>query len=155
LEKLIEEEVPEVKDGLVKIYGSARIPGVRSKVAVYSRMGGVVDPVGAVIGKNGVRINAVANELHGENIDVIEYSEDPKIFIGRALAPAVVRGIKLDKKKGVAYVEVDKDQKPKAIGKNGTNIALASMLTKYRIELKDREEEEKKNLSKLEQLFKI
>lgn len=154
LEKLIEQEVPEIKDGIVKIYGSARIPGVRSKVAVFTK-NRLVDPVGAVIGKNGVRINAVANELHGENIDVIEYSDDLKIFIGRALAPAIVRGVTINKQKGIAYVEVDREQKPKAIGKNGSNIILASMLTKYKIEVKDREERTKKDLTKLEQLFKI
>ncbi|MRJ07111.1 MAG: transcription termination/antitermination protein NusA [Epsilonproteobacteria bacterium] len=154
LERLIEQEVPEVKDGLVKIEGIARIPGVRAKVAVTS-LSPKIEPVGAVIGKNGTRINAVANEVRGENIDVLEYSPNIEVYIARALAPAIVKSVKVDKGKGVAYVEVDKDQAPKAIGKKGSNITLASMLTKYRIELVDSEEKKKKDLSKLENLFKI
>lgn len=154
LERLIEQEVPEVKDGLVKIEGVARIPGVRAKVAVRS-ITPKVEPVGAVIGKGGTRINAVANEVRGENIDVLEYSPNIEVYIARALAPAIVKSVKVDKGKGVAYVEVDKEQAPKAIGKKGANITLASMLTKYKIELVDSEEKKKKDLSKLESLFKI
>ncbi|MEO1941758.1 MAG: transcription termination factor NusA [Campylobacterales bacterium] len=154
LERLIEQEVPEVKDGLVKIEGVARIPGVRAKVAVRS-ITPKVEPVGAVIGKGGTRINAVANEVRGENIDVLEYSPNIEVYIARALAPAIVKSVKVDKGKGIAYVEVDKEQAPKAIGKRGANITLASMLTKYKIELVDSEEKKKKDLSKLESLFKI
>jgi len=150
LEKLIEQAVPEVRDGLIKIHASARIPGVRSKVAVSS-LNPKIEPIGTIIGKSGVRINAISNELNGENIDVIEYSDKPEIFVARALSPAIVKNVKIDDK--VAHVELDPSEKAKAIGKNGVNITLASMLTKYRILLEDKEE--KTDTSKLESLFKI
>jgi len=153
LEKLIEAAVPEVRDGIIKIHTSARIPGVRSKVAVSS-LNPKVEPIGTIIGKNGVRINSVSNELNGENIDVIEYSDKSEIFIARALSPAIVKNVNIDEEKGIAEVEVDPDQKAKAIGKNGVNITLAGMLTKYKIELKDAKEKTK-DTSKLENLFKI
>jgi len=153
LEKLIENAVPEVRDGIIKIHSSARIPGVRAKVAVSS-LNPRVEPIGTIIGKNGVRINSISNELNGENIDVIEYSSKPEIFVARALSPAIVKNVKIDDKNGVAYVEVDPNEKAKAIGKNGINITLASMLTKYKIELKDAEEKSS-DTSKLESLFKI
>jgi len=153
LEKLIEQAVPEVRDGIIKIHGSARIPGVRSKVAVSS-LNPNVEPIGTIIGKNGVRINAISNELNGENIDVIEYSNKPEIYVARALSPAIVKNVKIDEKEGVAHVEVDPQEKAKAIGKNGVNITLASMLTKYKIELED-SNEKKADTSKLEDLFKI
>lgn len=153
LEKLIETAVPEVRDGIIVIHASARIPGVRSKVAVSSK-NPKVEPIGTIIGKNGVRINSISNELNGENIDVIEYSEKPEIYIARALSPAIVKSVKIDEKEKVAYVEVDPDEKAKAIGKNGVNITLASMLTKYKIELKDAKEKTT-DTSKLESLFKI
>ena len=153
LEKLIEQAVPEVRDGIIKIHNSARIPGVRSKVAVSS-LNPKIEPIGTIIGKSGVRINSISNELNGENIDVIEYSNKPEIFIARALSPAIVKNVKVDDKERIAYVEVDPSEKAKAIGKNGVNITLASMLTKYKIELKD-SEEKNKDTSKLESLFKI
>jgi len=153
LEKLIEQAVPEVRDGIIKIHSIARIPGVRAKVAVSS-LNPKVEPIGTIIGKNGVRINAISNELHGENIDLIEYSPQPEIYVARALSPAIVKSVKIDDKEGVAYVELDPQEKAKAIGKNGVNITLASMLTKYKIELKD-SEEKKSDTSKLENLFKI
>ena len=153
LEKLIESAVPEVRDGIIKIHSSARIPGVRAKVAVSSK-NPKIEPIGTIIGKNGVRINSISNELNRENIDVIEYSEKPEIFVARALSPAIVKNVKIDEKEGVAYVEVDPDEKAKAIGKNGVNITLASMLTKYKIELKDAKQKTT-DTSKLENLFKI
>ena len=153
LEKLIEQAVPEVRDGLIKIHASARIPGVRSKVAVSS-LNPKIEPIGTIIGKSGVRINAISNELNGENIDVIEYSDKPEIFVARALSPAIVKNVKIDEEKKVAHVELDPSEKAKAIGKNGVNITLASMLTKYRILLEDKEEK-KSDTSKLESLFKI
>jgi len=153
LEKLIEQAVPEARDGIIKIHSSARIPGVRSKVAVSS-LNPNVEPIGTIIGKNGVRINAISNELNGENIDVIEYSNKPEIYVARALSPAIIKNVKIDEKEGIAYVEVDPQEKAKAIGKNGVNITLASMLTKYKIELKD-SQEKKSDTSKLENLFKI
>jgi len=153
LEKLIESAVPEVRDGIIKIHSSARIPGVRSKVSTSSLRANV-EPIGTIIGKNGVRINSISNELNGENIDIIEYSNKPEIYVARALSPAIIKNVKIDEKEGIAYVDVDSQEKAKAIGKNGVNITLASMLTKYKIELKD-SNEKKSDTSKLENLFKI
>ncbi len=138
LEALLELEVPEIKDEVVIIERCARIPGERAKVALSSASSNV-DPVGATVGTKGVRINAVSNELKGENIDCIEYSSIPEIFIARALSPAVVAAVKIkpEKKddKQIASVTLLNEQKSKAIGKNGINIRLASMLTGYEIEL--------------------
>ena len=153
LEKLIEAAVPEVRDSIIKIHSSSRIPGIRSKIAVSS-LNSKIEPIGTVIGKNGVRINAVSNELNGENIDIIEYSHKPEIFVARALSPAIIKNVNVDKKKGIAIVEVDTEQKAKAIGKNGINITLASMLTKYKIELKNAKQKTT-DTTKLESLFKI
>ncbi len=134
LEALLRAEVPEIKDGQVLIQGCARIPGRRAKVALQS-ISPNVDAVGATVGVKGIRINAVSSELNGENIDAIEYSPEPSIFIARALSPAIISAIKLEDKK--AIVSLLSDQKPKAIGSAGINIRLASMLTGYEIELID------------------
>jgi N utilization substance protein A len=132
LEALLEMEVPEIKDGAVAIQRSARIPGERAKLAVSS-LHPNVDAVGATVGTKGVRINAISKELHNENIDCIEYSNVPEIFIARALSPAVVGSVKIEGEKAV--VSLNSEQKSKAIGKGGINIRLASMLTGYEIEL--------------------
>lgn len=132
LEALLELEVPEVKDGTVIIQKSARIPGERAKLAVAS-LHPNVDAVGATVGTKGVRITAISKELHNENIDCIEYSTVPEIFIARALSPAVILNVKINDKKGM--VTLSAEQKSKAIGKSGINIRLASMLTGYEIEL--------------------
>ncbi len=139
LEELMRKEVPEIEDGYVEIVSSARIPGDRAKVALTTDRTNI-DPVGAAVGTNGVRINAVSRELNGENIDCIEYSPIPEVYISRALSPAVVKSVKIvSNKEGEkrAIVDVTADQKAKAIGKSGINIRLASMLTKYAIELND------------------
>ena len=139
LEELMKKEVPEIEDGYVEIVSSARIPGDRAKVALTTDRTNI-DPVGAAVGTNGVRINAVSRELNGENIDCIEYSPIPEVYISRALSPAVVKSVKIvSNKEGEkkAIVDVTSDQKAKAIGKSGINIRLASMLTKYAIELND------------------
>jgi N utilization substance protein A len=130
LEALLELEVPEIKDGAVIVQKSARIPGERAKLAVAS-LHPNVDAVGATVGTKGVRINAISKELHNENIDCIEYSTIPEIFIARALNPAVISNVKIDGKKGI--VTLSTEQKSKAIGKNGINIRLASMLTGYEL----------------------
>jgi len=139
LEILMKKEVPEIEDGDVEIVASARIPGERAKVALTTTKANI-DPVGAAVGSSGVRINAVSKELNGENIDCIEYSPIPELFIARALSPAVARSIRVvsntDKEKK-AIVDITSDQKAKAIGKSGINIRLASMLTKFTIELND------------------
>ncbi|MDR2790961.1 MAG: transcription termination factor NusA [Campylobacteraceae bacterium] len=132
LEALLELEVPEIKDGAVVIQKSARIPGDRAKLAVAS-IHPNIDAVGATVGTKGVRINAVSKELHNENIDCLEYSTVPEIFIARALSPAVISSVRIENSKAV--VTLNSEQKSKAIGKNGINIRLASMLTGYEIEL--------------------
>ncbi|MFW2612808.1 transcription termination factor NusA [Aliarcobacter butzleri] len=139
LENLLVLEVPELKDKKIAIEASARIPGTRSKIAL-STIDAQIDPIGAVVGVKGVRIGSVSKQLNGENIDCVEYSEIPEIFISRALSPAIVHRVKIEKnpengEKGKAVVTIPSDQKSKAIGKAGLNIRLASMLTKYDIEL--------------------
>ncbi len=166
LEELMKREVPEIQDGAVEIVSSARIPGERAKVALKTDRPDI-DPIGAAVGQRGVRINAVSDELCGENIDCIEYSPIPEIFITRALSPAVVQNVKIENNNTAdqkAIVDITADQKAKAIGKSGINIRLASMLTKYQIELNEVEgiverspaaaEEKTKDLSALENLFK-
>ena len=139
LENLLALEVPELKDKKVIIEASARIPGTRSKIAL-STTEAQIDPIGSVVGVKGVRIGSVSKQLHGENIDCVEFSTIPEMFIARALSPALVNSVKIEKhptygEKGKAIVTIPSDQKSKAIGKAGLNIRLASMLTKYDIEL--------------------
>ena len=139
LEALLALEVPELKDERVSIEASARIPGSRAKIALTS-IEPQIDPIGSVVGVKGVRIGAVSQELHGENIDCVEYSTVPEMFLARALSPAIISSVKIDKlpengEKGKATVTIPSDQKSKAIGKAGLNIRLASMLTKCDIEL--------------------
>ena len=135
LEALLKAEVPEIKDGLVLIAASARIPGERAKVALVATSPNV-DPVGATVGTKGVRINAVTKELNGENIDAIEYSAEPAILITRAMAPAIISSVKIGED-NKAVVSLVTEQKSKAIGKSGINIRLASMLTGHEIELNE------------------
>jgi len=135
LEALMAKEVPEIDDGIVEIVASARIPGERAKIALKSDQINV-DPIGAAVGVKGVRINAVSEELNGENIDCIEYSPIPEIYITRALSPAITQNIKIENEKK-AIVNITSDQKAKAIGKSGINIRLTSMLTGYTIELNE------------------
>ena len=132
LEALLKAEVPEIKEGSVIIQNSARIPGKKAKIALLSTSPNV-DAVGTAVGIKGVRINAVSKELNGENIDAIEFASDPAIYISRALSPARIISVKIEDKK--AIVNIDSEQKSKAIGAAGVNIRLASMLTGYEIEL--------------------
>ncbi|MCH9812606.1 MAG: transcription termination factor NusA [Epsilonproteobacteria bacterium] len=132
LEELLKLQVPEISDELIIIHGSARIPGERAKIALSS-VTPSVDAVGATVGTKGVRINAVSQELHGENIDCIEYSEIPEMYVSRALSPAIISAVRIEGEK--AIVTIPSDQKSKAIGKSGINIRLASMLTGFEIEL--------------------
>ncbi len=136
LKQLMAKEVPEIEDGVVEIVGAARIPGERAKIALKTDQMNV-DPIGAAVGVKGVRINAVSEELNGENIDCIEYSPIPEIFITRALSPAITQSIKVDAEKKKAIINITSDQKAKAIGRSGINIRLASMLTGYTIELNE------------------
>ncbi len=136
LESLMALEVPEIADGTVEIVASARIPGERAKIALTTEHLNI-DPIGAAVGVKGVRINAVSQELEGENIDCIEYSPIPEVFITRSLSPAIIQGIKVDKDEKKAVVNITADQKAKAIGRSGINIRLASMLTGYTVELNE------------------
>lgn len=136
LEALMASEVPEIDDGVVEIVAAARIPGERAKIALKTDQMNV-DPIGAAVGVKGVRINAVSEELSGENIDCIEFSPIPEVFITRALSPAISQSIKVDADEKKAVVNITSDQKAKAIGKSGINIRLASMLTGYTIELNE------------------
>ena len=171
LECLLALEVPELKDEKVIIEASARIPGSRAKIALTS-IDPQIDPIGAVVGVKGIRISAVSFQLSGENIDCVEYSTIPEMFISRALSPAIISKVEITQAptftdKGKAIVTIPSDQKSKAIGKAGLNIRLASMLTKYEIELveiegsaptvegnNERREERTTDTSSLEALFK-
>jgi N utilization substance protein A len=134
LERLFEIEIPEIYDGLIQIKAIARDPGKRSKVAVQS-FDDRVDPVGACVGMKGVRIHSIVRELNNENIDLIEYSDDTITFIQRALLPAQVKEIQVSYETKTANIVVSEDQVPLAIGTNGQNIRLASMLTGYSLTL--------------------
>lgn len=134
IKRLFELEVPEIRDGTVIIHSVIREAGSRSKIAVYSREQGV-DPVGACIGARGIRITAVVEELRGEKIDVVKYSEDPVEFISAALSPAKVNEVIIDGE-NTCRVIVDPDQLSLAIGKVGQNARLAARLTGYKIDIK-------------------
>jgi N utilization substance protein A len=164
LEELLALEVPEIKDGIVVIEKCARIPGERAKIALYTNRP-QIDPIGATVGVRGVRINAVSEELCGENIDCVEYTSQPELFISRAMSPAIISAVAVEETEEgekKAIVTLPSDQKSKAIGKSGINIRLASMLTGYTIELNEQggtaigekaQEEKKEGLSSLEALF--
>lgn len=134
LQRLIEHEVPEINDGLIAIRKVARIPGQRAKIAVES-FNERIDAVGACVGVKGSRIHGIVKELHNENIDVILFTQNQKLFIQRALSPAVISSINLDEERKKADVFLQPDQVSLAIGKNGDNIKLASMLTGYTIDV--------------------
>jgi len=134
LAKLFEIEIPEIYENVIAIRAIAREPGERAKVAVQS-FDDRVDPVGACVGMKGIRIHSIVRELNNENIDLIEYSEDPKVFIMRALSPARVKDIQLNMEIKSATVIVPDDQVSLAIGKNGQNVRLASRLTGYALSL--------------------
>ncbi len=134
LKRLFEIEVPEIYDGIVELKAIAREPGERAKVAVESQ-DNRIDAVGACVGMKGVRIHAIVRELSNENIDVIHYSEDPEIFIQRALAPAKIKKIEVNEDERKAVVYADSDQVSMMVGRNGINIRLAIKLTGYDIEI--------------------
>lgn len=134
MKRLFEREVPEVQDGLVTIKAVARIPGEKAKVAVES-YDERIDPVGAVVGVRGSRIQGVVGELCNESIDVVQYTANPVLFVQRALAPAKNMEVHLNEESKRADVYLDKDQISEAIGKGGKNIKLAGMLTGYEIDI--------------------
>ena len=134
LQRLFELEVPEINDGLITIKKIARIPGERAKIAVET-YDDRIDPVGACVGVKGSRIHGIVRELRNENIDVINYTSNIALFIKRALSPAKVFTIYLDEEKKTADVYLKPEEVSLAIGKNGLNIKLASMLTEYTIDV--------------------
>ena len=134
LERLFEQEVPEIHDGLITIKKVVRIPGERAKVAVES-FDDRIDPVGACVGMKGARIHGIVRELRNENIDVINYTANPSLYIARALSPAKVQTIELDEENKKANVYLRPEEISLAIGKNGNNIKLATMLTGYTIDV--------------------
>ena len=134
LRRLLELEVPEIAKGVVEIMGMSREPGFRSKIAVISRQHGV-DPIGAVVGMRGARIQNVVNELGGERVDIIRWDPNQTAFVANALSPAEVVSIRLDEDENTAYVAVPDKQLSLAIGKEGQNARLAAKLTGRRIEI--------------------
>lgn len=134
LRRLLENQIPEIADGIIRLVDIARIPGERAKISVESR-DEHIDPVGACVGVKGSRIHDIVRELHNESIDVIPYSSNTMLYIQRALSPAQVQSISLDEEKRKADVYLKPDQVSLAIGKGGQNIKLASMLTGYTIDV--------------------
>jgi N utilization substance protein A len=135
IKRLFELEVPEIDDGYVEIKAVAREPGHRSKIAVHSTDRNI-DPVGACVGSKGNRVRMVVNELRGEKIDIVPWSEDPKVFVSNALAPARVKEVIIDPVDESAVVIVPDNQLSLAIGKEGQNARLAARLTSLRIDIK-------------------
>ena len=134
LQRLFEIEVPEINDGLITIKAIARIPGERAKVAVES-YDDHIDPVGACVGMKGARIHGIVRELGNENIDVINYTSNLTLFISRALSPAKISSIRLEEEEKRADIFLQPEEVSLAIGKNGSNIRLASQLTGYDLEV--------------------
>jgi N utilization substance protein A len=135
LEKLFEAETPELANGAITIKAIAREAGYRSKIAAEAK-DSHIDPIGALVGQRGVRVSTVMAELHGEKIDVIEWSADPKKFIEEALSPAKIIGIEINETDKTAVVNVAEDQQSLAIGKGGQNVRLAAKLTGWKIDIK-------------------
>ncbi len=135
IKRLFELEVPEISSGVVEIKAAAREPGHRTKIAVWSNDSNV-DPVGACVGARGARVRMVTNELRGEKVDIVPYSDEPREFVMRALQPAKVKEVHLDDVSGTATVVVHDFQLSLAIGKEGQNARLAARLTGWRIDIK-------------------
>lgn len=133
--KLFEEEIPEIHDGIVEIKSISREPGSRTKLAVYSNDPNI-DPIGSCIGAKGTRVQSIVDELNGEKIDIVKYSEDPREFIVASLNPAEVISLEVDTENKEAYVIVPASQLSLAIGKEGQNARLAARLTGYKIDIK-------------------
>lgn len=160
VEKLFAREVPEISSGSVVIKTIAREPGTRTKIAVSSTASGV-DPVGSCVGQKGVRVQAVTNELGGERVDIVLWSDDTAELVKSSLSPAENMSVKLDEENKIAKVTAPEDQLSLAIGKEGQNVRLAAKLTGYRIEVEgipvpptEEKEEEKKEPKKKEKAEK-
>ena len=147
--KLFAIEVPEIYEKIVEIKSVVREPGDRTKISVYSKDPSV-DPVGACVGMKGSRVQAVVRELRGEKIDIIPWSEDPRVFIAEALSPAVVERVGIDEEEKSALVVVSEQQLSLAIGKKGQNVRLAAKLTNWKIDIINETEYEKKRAKEKE-----
>jgi transcription termination/antitermination protein NusA len=141
VERLFEMEVPEIYEGIIEIKGAVREPNGRAKIAVYSR-DRAVDPIGACVGMRGVRVQSVVQELRGEKIDIVQWSDEPATFVGNALSPAKIYKINANPDGRAMEVIVEDDQLSLAIGKKGQNVRLAAKLTKWRLDIKSRSEYE-------------
>jgi len=137
IKRLFELEVPEIADGIVEIKSCAREPGHRTKIAVWSNDPNV-DPVGACVGASGARVRMIVNELRGEKIDIVPFSEEPEEFVSKALSPAKVQEVRIDMETGTADVIVPDYQLSLAIGKEGQNARLSARLTGWRIDIKSK-----------------
>jgi N utilization substance protein A len=149
--KLFQLEVPEVTEKIVEIKGVVREPGDRTKIAVCSK-DKAVDPVGACVGIKGSRVQAIVRELRGEKIDIIPWTNDPRVFIGEALNPASIEKVGVDEQKKAALVVVADSQLSLAIGKNGQNVRLAAKLTGWKIDIISATEYEKEKLEREQEI---
>ncbi len=152
VKRLFEQEVPEVYDGTVEIKSIAREAGSRTKIAVYTKDKNV-DALGACVGQNGYRVNVIVNELQGEKIDVINWSEDPKEFIAAALSPSKVLAVAINEQDQSAKIVVPDHQLSLAIGKEGKNARLYAKLTGWRIDIKSETQARETNFLGEEQLI--
>lgn len=150
VKKLFQLEVPEIYEGVVEILAISRAPGERTKIAVRSK-DEKVDSVGSCVGMRGARVKNIVNELHGERIDIVRYSEDIHEYIAASLSPAEIAEIRLDKENRKAAVIVNQDQLSLAIGKHGQNVRLASQLTGWDMDIRTREEVQKEVVQKKEE----
>src|SRR3954469_22224526 len=155
LMRLFELEVPEIEEGLIEIKAAARDPGIRAKIAVKSN-DPRLDPQGTCIGMRGSRVTAVTNELAGERVDIILFSEDPAKFVINGLAPAEVQSILVDEEKHAMDVVVDEENLAIAIGRSGQNVRLASEVTAWELNLmrvEDSQQKQEAETGRLRQLF--
>ena len=152
--KLFENEVPEIEQGLLELKGAARDPGIRAKIAVVTH-DKRIDPIGTCVGVRGTRVTAVRNEVAGEAVDIVLWSEDPAQFVIGALAPAQVSSIVVDEEKHVMDVVVDEDNLAIAIGRSGQNVRLASELTGWQINIMTPEESAKKHDDEVQKIREI
>jgi N utilization substance protein A len=149
---LFKMEVPEIHDNVVIIKGIAREPGERTKIAVYSKDPSI-DAVGACVGMKGTRVQSIVRELRGERIDIIPWSDDPRIFIARALTPAAVDRVGINEDEKTAMVIADDQQLSLAIGKRGQNIKLATKLTGWEIDIISESEYSKMKMEETDRTF--
>jgi N utilization substance protein A len=154
LMKLFEIEVPEIREGIIEIKNCVREPGARAKIAVISRDRDV-DPVGACVGMKGIRVQAVIQELKGEKIDIIPWSDNPVIFVRSALAPAEISQVRIDERTNTMEIMVEDDQLSLAIGRKGQNVRLASQLTGWKLDIISKSKLQKRTQDALTALQQI